>query len=347
VRLLRAVTEMAAPALKTRETWAVPEGKLPPDDFALPSRWDTGPGKLWVVAIDGSQVSMRALRLAAFLMDTPTKASKSTDHLLAVHIIPTGVARDTVLEGTCKAEAVKCGLTVDGRSDHQFGFKTISMPFGWQVGDAIVYFANHVMHGHARLVLGAMGMDETKSPSKLGSIATQALAKSKVPVTVVKGPWGTTTGDRDPMGRPVRQGLDASIQTGLNIVCCVDGTSTGDVALDFAASLCREGDTLSALHIEGNNAARTVLAEQKYKAECMKIKESKKLAECAFSKERIEGSSIADSIAKGQAAANADVLVMGTVELVNISKRNTLGSVALGIAKRCEAHLCVVKNYGL
>ena len=40
-----------------------------------------------------------------------------------------------------------------------------------------------------------------------------------------------------------------------------------------------------------------------------------------------------------------DVLVMGSVELVNIKKRHVLGSIAMGIAKGSNAHMCVVKNF--
>ena len=84
---------------------------------------------------------------------------------------------------------------------------TIELPSdSWSVGDALVYFANHINNGRARLLVGGAGMHNEKATwAKLGSIAEQCLAKVKVPVVLVKGPWGTSAhGDRSAFGRPVR-----------------------------------------------------------------------------------------------------------------------------------------------
>ncbi len=44
-------------------------------------------------------------------------------------------------------------------------------------------------------------------------------------------------------------------------------------------------------------------------------------------------------------AACAQVVVMGSLELVIAKGKIALGSVAHSVAKRCKAHVCIVKNF--
>ena len=325
------------PMLKKRQsTFEPPEGKLHADAFDLlfvPS------GCLWVIAVDGSDLSMRALRLAAFLMNPTFIKSGQRDQVVVVNIVQQGEAENTNLLVTCREELRKCNLQ---NVEKQVALKTITLPEGWSVGDGLVYFTNHVHMGQTHLVIGAAGKRADGSGfSHLGSIAEQCLAKVKVPVTVVKGPWGTTShGDRGPFGRPLRHGMDAS--TGLQIVVCIDGSRTGDLAFDAGTSFCREGDTLTALHVESVDSTDS-LCEKKYPVECEKVLESKKLAACKYVHVPSKRNSISDAIIA--ASDEADILVMGTVELVNIKKRNVLGSIALHIAKKAKGHLTVIKNF--
>ena len=61
-------------------------------------------------------------------------------------------------------EAGKCGIISELGRFNQFAFKTVVSPAGWEVGDVLVYFTNHVTLTNpacsgTRLVLGAQGSD--------------------------------------------------------------------------------------------------------------------------------------------------------------------------------------------
>ena len=321
---------------KRQSTYEPPEGKLDADVFRLPFEPS---GCLWVIAVDGSDLSMRVVRLASFLMNPSFIKSGQRDQVVVVNIVQRGEEENTNLLVTCREELRKCNLQ---NVEKQVALKTIPMPEGWGVGDALVYFTNHVHMGQTQLVIGAAGKRADGSGfSRLGSIAEQCLAKVKVPVTIVKGPWGTSVdGDRGAFGRPLRHGMDAS--TGLQISVCIDGSRTGDLAFDAAASFCREGDTLTALHVNSTEETDMMCAS-KYAVECEKVRETKNLAGCQFVTVPAKRNSIAEAIVDG--SVDADILVMGTVELVNIKKRNMLGSIAMHIAKATKGHLTIVKNF--
>ena len=193
---------------------------------------------------------MRGVRLASFLMNAKAKrVDRGRDAVLVVNVVKDGEESPMRLFDNCTEELRKCGLN----TFKQVHCMSIPLPGPtWGVGDALVYFANHVNNGRARLVIGGPGNHKDKGGQwkKLGSIAEQCLAKVKVPVVLVKGSsWGTDpAGDRNAFGRPMRTGADPN--TGLNIYCCVDGTNTGDHAFDVAVSICREGDSLTGLHVE-------------------------------------------------------------------------------------------------
>ena len=339
---------MPPPSLMKRaSTYEPPDGKLSPDCFDLPFREG---GIVWVVAVDGSDTSMRAARLASFLMNAKAKkVDKGRDAVLIVNVVKPGSAVPEALFGNCVNELRSCGLNTLS----QVHCTPIQLPNeNWGVGDALVYFANHVNMGRARLLIGGAGMHNDKGKwSKLGSIAEQCLAKVKVPVVLVRGSWGTDVhGDRNPLGRPIRQGKEAG--SGLNILCCIDGTNTGDHAFDLATTLCREGDALSALHVEtvSDNAAhandRMSAVEQKYTTECTKVSDSMGLAACRYLQVHAgKGMAISEPII--EASHDCDLLVMGTVELLNIKKRHILGSIAMHIAAAAHGHMMVVKNYAL
>ena len=198
---------MGPPAALTKRqsTYEPPVGKLSPDCFDLPFG-DSAPGGIvWVVAVDGSTTSMRGVRLASFLMNAKAKdVSKGRDYVLVINVIKPGEVKPTALFGDCVEELRKCGLNVF----KQVHCQTVERPDEWGVGDALVYFSNHVNMGHARLIIGGPGVHEAAVPGKsgkwkqLGSIAEQCLTKVKVPVVLVKGMWGTDPqGDRNAIGR--------------------------------------------------------------------------------------------------------------------------------------------------
>ena len=341
---------MVAPSLiKKQSTYEPPEGMLSADCFDLPF---TGTGIVWVVAVDGSDTSMRGVRLASFLMNAKAKdVAKGRDAVLVVHVVKDGEEPPMRLFDNCTEELRKCGLN----TFKQVHCTSIPLPGPtWGVGDALVYFANHVNNGRARLVIGGPGKHKDKGGQwkKLGSIAEQCLAKVKVPVVLVKGSsWGTDpAGDRNAFGRPVRTGADPN--TGLNIWCCVDGTHTGDHAFDVAVSICREGDSLTGLHVETSydEAAhandRITALDRKYGTTCTQVGDSMKLAKSGYKRVPSgKGGSISEPII--EATYDCDLLVMGTIELANIKKRHLLGSIAMHICSDAHAHMMIVKNFPL
>lgn len=304
---------------------------------------------MWIVALDGSEISFRALRLVTFLMNPKHVLKGVHDNVVVITVLKPGeteTSKNHILNDA-RVKLIKCGV-----GDFNIRTKAITLPDGWEVGDALVYFANHAHMGRSassHFVLGAQGIDKAATGGSkmahLGSIAEQCLAKVKVPVTIVKNAWGTKHADCDGLGRPVRVGHDGNPKSGLHIACAVDGTFTSDAAFDLAASLCREGDTLSAVFVMGTGSdRRATMCESNYTIECAKVGESRKLKQCEFVKVVLgKGGSVAKALV--EIGKDCDVLVMGSVELTKIEKRHVLGSVAMGIAKHAPCHLCVAKNY--
>lgn len=331
---------------RNRSSFSPPDGKLSPDifdfHFEYPSQC------MWIVALDGSELSFQALRLVTFLMNPKHVLKGIHDNVVVVTVLKRGESEASKhhILNDARVELIKCGV-----GDFNISTKAITLPDGWEVGDALVYFANHAHIGRSasgHFVLGAQGMDKASigqsKMAHLGSIAEQCLAKIKTPVTIVKNAWGTKLSDRDALGRPIRAGYDATAKSGLHIVCAVDGTPTSDAAFDLATSLCREGDTLTAVYVTGSSDQRAILCESNYTIECAKVGESRKLKLCEFVKVVLgKGGSVAKALV--EIGKECDVLVMGSVEMTKIAKRHVLGSVAMGIAKHAPCHLCVAKNY--
>jgi nucleotide-binding universal stress UspA family protein len=299
---------------------------------------------LWVVAFDGSDLAKRALRLASFLMNPKMSLKGRQDNVLVVTCNMPGesAADHSALFADCVLELMRCGIW-----EKRVACKAIDLPDGWTVGDGLVYFANHVHGaGSTRLVLGAAGVTAQSTGAghteyrfaRLGGIAKQCLAKVKVPVTIVKEPWVYREG---PLGRVQRLGRNG--EPGVTIVCCVDSSNLSELAFDMAVSLCREGDTLRAIHVSGHDRkGESELVASSYSAECQKVADAKGLASAEFVACDIHGS-IADTVI--QATADADVIVMGSVELSDVNKRHVLGSVCLSVAQHPTAHMMIVKSY--
>ena len=335
---------MTAPPMARRmSSYTPPEGKLDPMDFELPASVITvsGTSRLWVVGMNGSDLSMRALRLGAFLM---SPSYKNHDTILAINIVKTDAPEgdDVTLFGKCNEAVRSCGAI----PERVLTCKTIRLPEGWTPGDALVYYSNHISPpcgGETRLVIGAQGNDDKGSASKLGDIALQCLAKAKVPVVLVKEGWKHLAhGEQGKLSRKKRMGNND--EDGIKVVCAVDGTEIGELAFDTAVSMCREGDVLHAVHVKTDSEV-SAKAERFFQGECAKVQASKKLQECVFKTVDPAVGGLTVSEALIDASYEADLMILGTVELNTIKKRHLLGSVPLNIAKGSGAHMVVVKRY--
>jgi len=226
---------------------------------------------MWLVGMDSSKLAFRCLRLATMLMDV--KSSKH--HLLVVSIVDDDQKEDLTLQANCQEEARRCGLLMKN-----YAFKTMKRPDKWTVGEALIYFANKAAGYKARLVIGAQGMrggDASKGAQamdRIGSIASDCMSKVKVPLIVVKQPWGDIDGQRNALGRVMRCGRNGV--PGLTFMCCVDGSAISNQIFAFTTSLLRPDDRFVALHVrkvardvDGQN--REAMVCTYYKQECAKV----------------------------------------------------------------------------
>lgn len=114
-------------------------------------------------------------------------------------------------------------------------------------------------------------------------------------------------------------------------------------------SLCRNVDTLVALHVFSESVSAEAVVEY-YQGECDKAKylghasNDSMMRTTAVTKGDMAQGGLSGAILR--LAADADVLVMGSIELKKAKNRHVLGSLAVAIAKDRQApHLFVVKNY--
>ena len=230
---------MSPPSLlKSRSSFAPPDGKLSADSFDFEFKYESR--CLWIVALDGSDLSFRALRLCAFLMNPKNLQRGQRDNVVVVNVLKPGDPDDKNdhLWGDAKNELIKCGVFL-----HNIACKSIQLPDGWEVGDALVYFANHAGVGHScstHLVLGAQGIDK-QAGGKMAhvGIATQCMAKVKVPITIVGN-----SGARAMANAMALADQSASAETAIPSQACTSCAASmarrRHAAFDLATSLCRE-----------------------------------------------------------------------------------------------------------
>ena len=95
---------------------------------------------------------------------------------------------------------------------------------------------------------------------------------------------------------------------------------------------------------EAERGAEDAKIANNYKGECAKVAFSKGLASCDYRAIIDAKGSLTAAIL--DATVDADLVVMGTVELANVKKRHNLGSVCMGIAQNLGgSNLCIVKRY--
>eukprot|EP00966_Prymnesium_polylepis_P135718 3137343-Prymnesium_polylepis.1 len=174
---------------------------------------------LWIVGLDGSQLSYRCLRLVAMTM----KLSGGKHKLLALNMAKSGDPENSKIFNEAETQARAAGVNMF----KSFSTKSLKIPRslcataaadGWSLVDTLVYFANHTARFRGRLVLGAKGLTGADQPKmdRLGHVALSCLDRVKVPVTIVKEAWRGASGDHNAMGRIMRVGRNGL--PGLTIV---------------------------------------------------------------------------------------------------------------------------------
>jgi len=298
----------------------------------------------YCVAIDGSDLGYKAMRLAMMCMH-------DKDTLLVIHAVDNndGTAGKgakaidgETLEKNAQVEALKLRLRPECVHAEVAPLK----PEG-SVAQLIVGIAN--MRSRT-LVVGASGRgaEARRSGSTarpLGSVAEQCLMHTKVPVILVRA----TNGKFDFKNSDEVNQLQPRPQ--LTLAVAVDGSNIAKRAFDKAVAMAHAQDRIVAVNVYDGTVHHDPSHQHKnvkplYEAECSKALALHRVKEARFEGiYRRGGESTEKHISALVDREEADLLCLGSIELANPTKGMYLGSVALGCAKFANTNVCIVKNY--
>ena len=319
------------------------------------------------MAVDGSELSMRGVRLAAYLMDP------ERDRIKVVMVnMPEGVAPVSVEESlksaditrkhdsptkvlsAARSELAKCGCPAEKiQTDELYleeegtgGADTLQA-----VAELLVSLANRMLRRTAgMLVLGAAGIGKAqkgtaKKAVDMGPVAHHALRYAKCAVTLCK---------------EAQVDLDSPLRAtrfALHICVCADGSATSRGAFDAALRFCKAGDKLTVLHIasastDGGMSDRVDgeehMVRRYWMDECEKVSFARDGLSVSFAPVILpRQQTIVSTIIAFVEANQCQLCVMGSIQLIKLEQGGiVLGSVAQAVANRCRAHCCIVKSYG-
>lgn len=296
------------------------------------------------VATDGSNMSYTALRLALALM-------RNSDTLLLIHGVDSevvagkdGIGRmdEATMLRNAQVEAFKFRLRPE-----QVYAETLHVGDGSSIVQALATAANT---RSKMFFVGASGRGhESRSGTKpLGSVAEELLKRVQVPVVLVRSTCGTKFQLRPPdevhalLPRPP-----------IVFASAVDGSNISKRAFDRAVQLSTPLDTVYAVHAHNgqSNYAQIEPAHQLknlkpfYEAECLKAMSLKRAKSCTFESIVTKpGETTQSNIADFCDSAQVDLLVMGSIELADPTKKLYLGSVAAACAKTANTNICIIKH---
>jgi len=304
--------------------------------------------KKFVVAVDGSKMSIRGLQLAAFLMqpnlDTVTiitigkkntgaewmDVDPSTDlekSLLSGKLTP------EQLLGAAKGELLRCGVRPS-----KVDMEVVDMET--DPAEAIIKYTSGLRRGAGVLVLGASGKGMSIREGyglPMGRTAEAVLQACKCPILMVRN-------------REIAEDLSVRNppRPSMTIVMCADRSHTCRAAFDAAYHLCRAGDRLFVVQVKTDNI---LLSSTTYwQDECTKLAMLRQDITIEF-RSLPKQKTVTDTIVTFCADEEAHVVVMGSIELTRPPDANgprvSIGSVAQAIAKRTTAHSLIVKNFSL
>jgi len=297
--------------------------------------------KTYLVGMDGSDLSFRALRLAATLADD------MKDNVVVVHVSEKVDAK--TLESKCTDALLHRGVQRRRQAFHVY-----ERTGEWDIGGLLIWLANKIAKGAGVLVLGAAGKageDEgRKGPLgqlPMGSVALKCQETCKVPVVIVKSTQSPVTAPELARGkRPSRCGDTA----GLHYAVCVDASNLSRMAFDTALLFARKVDSLHLIHIENTDLAVTdrnvdqaEMVRRLYLAECEKLVNLGQVKEATLSVV-LKKQSIKEHINEFVESRLVDVVLMGSAELSK-ARKNKLGSVCSSVGRDSYAHVCIVKNF--
>jgi len=309
--------------------------------------------KTFVVAVDGTRMSIRAVRLAAWLCDVSTM-----DKIKCVSVSDgKEISRMAALENIKQGELELQNL---GLRRHILPAQVLPIA----EGDTVVETLNKAAVG-CHLVLGAGGEKRGQSqgrgkakvdPAFIGSVSLQCMASCTAPVILCK-PKGTPLLD-------TTQGMQRRLATpstvGTTIVVAVDGGHVSQKCFDMALRFVTRKDTVYICHVqnsdqdvEGASAAQNTLLGNSavasyYASECAKAQSRFNGATFEFMPLTMVKHSVVETILEftERDEVLADLIIMGSVELGKLgSKVLALGSVSAAIARRTPAHVLIAKHF--
>ena len=320
---------------------------------------------LFLVAVDGSEISTRGLRLAAHMMnperdiikaitvEMPTNANEAAATVeasmkaaaLGQQKLP---AQQILLNA--RSELLKCGV-----EQYQLQTQLLQLDDGVEcsnrnqalaaVAALLVREANrNLRRATGLLVLGAAGIGQAQKGQGnkavgMGPVAQYVVQKAKCAITLCKEAQIDLDG-------PLR-----STRVPLHVVVCVDGSATARAAYDNAIRFCKAGDVLSVLNVvsqshERQEAVASARIQQQWNDECAKLSATRDGLTVQFAPEAMQSRSVVDVILQYITRNKCQLCVMGSLELMKVDQTAVLGSVAQAVAMRSKAHCCIVKGYG-
>lgn len=297
-------------------------------------------GKTFVVAVDGSKMSKRAVQLAAWF-----HSEASRDKMRFVCVTGSKMSGHQALEHIKEAEqaAKMCGV----RACHII--PGVALPVADDAGtQGVVDALCNEAHG-GNLILGAGGRECTIDES----VSLQCMGKSRAPVILCK-PKGT------PMVDSVRgMTMRKDGRVGTTIVVTVDGGTISQKCFDMALRFVQPKDRVIALTIKNtdksvtnaNAVSNSLLGfssiENYYKGECAKAAARFDRSEFSFVSLRLGRSGVANTILQYCETEDvlADMIIIGSVEMGKPKADSMLGSVAATVAKKAPCHVLVAKHF--
>jgi len=329
-----------APSLRTSQLVALGAGAL-----KRKATFRVYPKK-FTVAVDGSRLGFRAVKLAAWLMDEGTR-DKVTCVCLTKDITRQEAlslckeAEDMLKEAGVPRQCIAPCQVIDIPTD-----STIAANLAKAASGSIL-----VMGSGGKRLQSEWDRDHVKAKAASGSVANACMNDCAAPVILAK-PVGVPSLD-GPKFYEKRQHGDP-----MTIVLPVDGSQMSQKSFDMAARLVKPGDVVKVLHVSNsdkqmlrpNGEANAMLGEtalvQYYKGECAKAS-SRFQAAFEFCQTPIQSSSISTTILKFEDAIQADMIIMASNEMAKDSATGagTLGSVASTVAKKTFAHMLIAKSF--
>jgi len=301
--------------------------------------------KTFVVAVDGSRLGFRAVRLAAWLCDFRTR-----DKVRCVSIAK-GMTAMEALGLVNAAESLLRESGVPATSIVPGAVLTISE--GSSLADTL---AKAAMGGH--LVMGAGGARlqkeaenrKTTASAAIGSVAAQCMTICHAPVILAK-PKGIAKLDTPQFLTERRAG------TGMVVAVAVDSSRISQKCFDMTLRLVQRGDIVKIVHVTNSDenvlrpgAVNTLLGNsairQYYQQECSKACAIKLGCHFEFEETPVGKHGVAQALLDYLEVVLADLVIMGSIELTHVKPgSDALGSVAATIAKKTPAHVLIAKHF--